>query len=84
MVKTQKRLREDPDAAVGVAQKIFPALDPDLLRSIIGVYKKAYFPAITEEALRTVNQFQKQAGVVKSDFAYDRMVAVQFKHLWEQ
>jgi len=84
VVKTQKRLREDPDAAVGVAQKIFPALDPDLLRSIIGVYKKAYFPAITEEALRTVNQFQKQAGVVKSDFAYDKMVAVQFKHLWEQ
>ena len=84
VVKTQKRLREDPDAAVVVAQKIFPALDPDLLRSIIGVYKKAYFPAITEEALRTVNQFQKQAGVVKSDFAYDKMVAVQFKHLWEQ
>lgn len=84
VVKTQKRLREDPDAAIGVAQKMFPVLDAELLRTIIGVYKKAYFPAITEEALRTVNQFQKQAGVVKSDFAYDKMVAVQFKHLWVQ
>ena len=29
-------------------------------------------------------QFQKQAGVVKSDFPYDKVVAVQFKSLWDQ
>jgi NitT/TauT family transport system substrate-binding protein len=84
VVQTQKRLRDDPDAAVSVAQKMFPALDVELLRNIIAVYRKAYFPAITEEALRTVNQYQKQAGVVKSDFAYDKMVAVQYKTLWGQ
>jgi hypothetical protein len=27
---------------------------------------------------------QKQAGVVKSDFAYDKMVAGLLQHLWEQ
>ena len=84
VVKTQKRLREDPDAAVSVAQKMFPAIDAELLRNIIAVYRKAYFPAITEEALRTVNQYQKQAGVVKGDFAYDKMVAVPYKSLWGQ
>jgi len=84
VVKTQKRLRDDPDAAVSVAQRMFPALDVELLRNIIAVYRKAYFPAITEEALRTVNEYQKQAGVVRSDFAYDKMVAVQYKTLWGQ
>jgi len=34
--------------------------------------------------LRTVNEYQKQAGVVRSDFAYDKMVAVQYKTLWGQ
>ncbi|HWN91464.1 MAG TPA: ABC transporter substrate-binding protein, partial [Verrucomicrobiae bacterium] len=41
VVKTQKRLRDDPDAAVSVAQKMFPALDVELLRNIIAVYRKA-------------------------------------------
>lgn len=84
IVKTQKRLREDPEAGVRVAQKIFPALDVELIRAIIALQRPSYLPAITEEAMRTVNQFQKQAGVVKGDFAYDKMVAVQFKPLWDQ
>ncbi|HEV2054781.1 MAG TPA: ABC transporter substrate-binding protein [Methylomirabilota bacterium] len=84
VVKTQKRLREDPEAGVRVAQKIFPTLDVELIRGIIALQRASYLPAITEEAMRTVNQFQKQAGVVKSDFAYDKMVAVQFKPLWDQ
>jgi NitT/TauT family transport system substrate-binding protein len=84
VVKTQKRLREDPEAGVRVAQKIFPTLDIELIRGIIALQRASYLPAITEEAMRTVNQFQKQAGVVKSDFTYDKMVAVQFKPLWDQ
>jgi ABC-type nitrate/sulfonate/bicarbonate transport system substrate-binding protein len=84
VAKTQKRLREDPEAGVRVAQKIFPTLDVELLRAIIALQRPSYLPAITEEAVRTVNQFQKQAGVVKTDFPYDKVVAVQFKPLWDQ
>jgi NitT/TauT family transport system substrate-binding protein len=82
--KTQKRLREDPEAGVRVAQKFFPALDVELLRTIIMLQRASYVPTITEESIRTVNQFQKQAGVVKGDFAYDKLVAVQFKSAWDQ
>ena len=82
--KTQKRLREDPEAGVRVAQKFFPALDVELLRTIIMLQRASYVPTITEEAIRTVNQFQKQAGVVKGDFTYDKLVAVQFKSAWDQ
>jgi NitT/TauT family transport system substrate-binding protein len=82
--KTQKRLREDPEAGVKVAQKIFPALDVELIRNIIVLQRPSYIPTITEDAIRTANQFQKQAGVVKADFPYDKIVAVQFKALWEQ
>ena len=82
--KTQKRLREDPEAGVRVAQKFFPALDVELLRAVIMLQRASYIPTITEDAVRTVNQFQKQAGVVKGDFAYDQLVAVQFKSFWDQ
>ena len=84
VVKTQKRLREDPEAGVRVAQKLFPTLDVELIRGIIALQRASYLPAITEEAMRTVNQFQKQAGVVKSDFPYDKVVAVQLKPIWDE
>ena len=84
VAKTQKRLREDPEAGVKVAQKIFPALDVELIRNIIVLQRPSYIPTITEDAIRTANQFQKQAGVVKADFPYDKIVAVQFKAFWEQ
>jgi NitT/TauT family transport system substrate-binding protein len=84
VVKTQKRLREDPEAGVRVAQKIFPTLDIELIRGVIALQRASYLPAITEEAMRIANQFQKQAGVVKSDFPYDRVVAVQLKPIWDQ
>jgi ABC-type nitrate/sulfonate/bicarbonate transport system substrate-binding protein len=84
VTKTQKRLREDPEAGVKVAQKIFPTLDVELIRNIILLQRPSYIPTITEDAIRTANQFQKQAGVVKGDFPYDKIVAVQFKSAWEQ
>ena len=40
--------------------------------------------AISEEAIRLCNQFQKQVGSVKTDIPYDKVVATQFKHLWDQ
>ena len=84
VAKTQKRLREDPEAGVRVAQKIFPTLDVELIRNIILLQRASYVPTITEEAIRVVNQFQKQAGVVKGDFPYDKIVAAQLKPLWDQ
>ena len=36
IVKTLKRMREDPEAAVRVGQKLFPTLDVSIIRSIIG------------------------------------------------
>lgn len=84
VAKTQKRLREDPEAGVRVAQKIFSTLDVELIRNIILLQRASYVPAITEDAIRVVNQFQKQAGVVKGDFAYDKIVAAQLKPLWDQ
>ena len=84
VAKTQKRLREDPEAAARVAQKIFPTLDVELIRGIIALQRASYLPAITEEMMRTANQSQKRAGVVKSDFPYDKVVAVQQKPIWDQ
>ena len=84
LVKTLKRLREDPEAAVGVGQKLFPTMDVAIIRSIVAIEKNTYSPAISEEAMRLCNQFQKQVGSVKTDIPYDKVVATQFKHLWDQ
>lgn len=84
VVKALKRMREDPEAAVQVAQKVFPRLEVALIRQIIAIEKNTYHPAITEEAVKLANDFQKLAGAVKSDIPYDKVVAVQFKHLWSE
>ena len=84
IVKTLKRMREDPESAVAVGQKIFPNMDVTIIRSIIAIEKNTYYPAITEEAMRTLNQFQKQTGAIKGDVAYDKVVATQFQRIWEQ
>ncbi len=84
IVKTLKRMREDPESAVAVGQKIFPNMDVAIIRSIIAIEKNTYHPAITEEAMRTLNQFQKQTGAIKGDVAYDKVVATQFQRIWEQ
>src|SRR6266699_2516322 len=49
MVKTLRRMREDPESAVGVGQKIFPALDVGVIRSIIAIEKTTSHPTTTEE-----------------------------------
>src|SRR5713226_2278702 len=84
VVKTLRRMREDPESAVAVGQKIFPTMDVAVIRSIISIEKNTYYPTITEEAMRTLNQFQKQTGAVKGDVAYEKVVATQFQRLWEQ
>jgi NitT/TauT family transport system substrate-binding protein len=84
LVKTLKRMREDPESAVAVGQKLFPTMDVAIIRSIITIEKSTYSPAISEEAIRLCNQFQKQVGSVKTDIPYDKVVATQFKHLWDQ
>jgi len=84
LVKTLKRLREDPEAAATVGQKLFPTMDVTVIRSIVAIEKNTYSPAITEEAMRLCNQFQKQVGSVKTEIPYDKVVATQFKHLWDQ
>ncbi len=84
VVKTLKRMREDPESAVAVGQKLFPTMDPAIIRAVIAIEKNTYSPAITEEAIRLCNQFQKQVGSVKTDIPYDKVVATQFKHLWDQ
>jgi len=84
LVKTLKRRREDPEAAVTVGQKLFPTMDVTVIRSIVAIEKNTYSPVITEEAMRLCNQFQKQVGSVKTEIPYDKVVATQFKHLWDQ
>jgi ABC-type nitrate/sulfonate/bicarbonate transport system substrate-binding protein len=83
VVKAQKRLREDPEAGVQVARKVFPNLDVALIRSVIAIDKATYHAPITEEAMRAVGQFHRQTGVVKADVPYDRIVASHLEPLWE-
>src|SRR6266567_4336562 len=61
-----------------------PQAAEKIIRAIITIEKNTYFPQITEEAVHQCNQAQKQLGVVKGDIAYDKVVATQFKHLWDQ
>jgi hypothetical protein len=42
-----------------------------------------YSAAISEESVAGMNRFARAAGILTSDPAYDRVVATQFRRLWE-
>src|SRR5438552_1375187 len=72
IVKTLKRMREDPEAAVRVGQKLFPTLNVSIIRSIITIEKNTYFPQITEEAVHQCTQAQKQSRAAKVGYMFQK------------
>jgi hypothetical protein len=61
--------------ASGTNQRIgfFTALNPDL---------PYYDPTISEVAVAGLNRFARASGLLQQSAPYDRVVAMEFRHLW--
>jgi ABC-type nitrate/sulfonate/bicarbonate transport system substrate-binding protein len=82
IVKTQKALRDDPSRATAVGAKLFPPAEAALIAQLIARDLPYYDAAISPEFVSGMNQFSRDAGILKGDPDYTDVVATQFRNLW--
>lgn len=82
IVKAQKALRADPKLAAEVGRRKFPADAAALITRIVERDAPFYDPVISEESVIGLNRFAQSVGHLSGPVPYERVVAVDFRHLW--
>jgi ABC-type nitrate/sulfonate/bicarbonate transport system substrate-binding protein len=82
IVKTQKALKADPSLATEVGNRLFPPDEAPLIAGLIERDAPFYDANISQEAVDGLNKFATAAGLASEAVPYDRLVATQFRHLW--
>jgi NitT/TauT family transport system substrate-binding protein len=82
IVKTQKALKADPSLATQVAEGLFPPEETPLIAALIERDAPFYDASISPEAIVGLNKFAKANGLITEPVPYDRLVATQFRQLW--
>ena len=83
IVKAQKALKADPALATGIGERLFPAEEASLIGGLIARDAPYYDANISTEAVDGLNKFAKSNGLIAEPVPYDRLVAAQFRDLWE-
>jgi ABC-type nitrate/sulfonate/bicarbonate transport system substrate-binding protein len=79
----QKALQADPSLATGIAAKLFPADEAELIAPLIARDAPFYDAVITSEAIDGVMTFAKSFGLIKDVIPYEVVVATEFSTLWK-
>jgi len=82
IVRTQAELRANPSRATPVGQKLFPPNEASLIANLIARDTPYYDASISPEFVAAMNQFSRDAGILKGNPAYGDVVALQFRDLW--
>jgi NitT/TauT family transport system substrate-binding protein len=82
IVKTQRALKADPSLATAIGERLFPPEEAPLIAGLIKRDAPFYDATISPEAIDGLNRFAKAAGLVSEAVPYDRLVATQFRQLW--
>jgi ABC-type nitrate/sulfonate/bicarbonate transport system substrate-binding protein len=83
IVKTQAALKADPSRAAEVGRKLFPPSEAALIAELIRRDLPYYDAAISEDFVAGMNAFARNAGILKGNPAYDRVVATRLRSLWK-
>ena len=84
VVETQTALKADVRLAAEVGRKLFPPEEAGLIADVVERDLPYYDAAISEAAVAGLNDFARQAGLLENPVSYQKMVASQFVHLWQQ
>ncbi len=84
IVNVQRALREDPSLAAKVGERLFPAMEAGMISGLIERDLPYYEPGISEDAVRGMNEFATNIGLLTEEVPYDQVVATQFSGLWTQ
>src|SRR5882724_8550601 len=82
MVKTHAALKADPTRATAIGKKLFPPSEAELIAELIRRDLPYYDPTISREFVTGMNQFSRDAGILKGDVPYEGIVATQFSQFW--
>jgi NitT/TauT family transport system substrate-binding protein len=82
IVKAQRMLRADPSLAQQIGQGKFPAEAAALITRTIARDVEFYDPAISEEAVTSMNKFAHAIGHLPGPVPYDQVVDVRFRQWW--
>ncbi|MGA8971531.1 MAG: ABC transporter substrate-binding protein [Pseudolabrys sp.] len=82
IVKAQKALKEDPSLATKVGNRLFPPNEASLIAGLVKRDAPFYDANISPEAIDGLNKFAKANGLISEPVSYDRLVASQFRQLW--
>jgi ABC-type nitrate/sulfonate/bicarbonate transport system substrate-binding protein len=83
VVKAQAALKADPSRATAIAERLFPAEEVPLIAGLIERDAPYYDAAISPEAVDGLNKFAQASGLIAEPVAFDRLVATQFRPLWQ-
>ena len=83
LVAAQKALRQDASRATEVGHRRFPPREAGLIAGIVRRDLPFYDASIGERSVAAINAFARDMGVLVGDVPYVRIVATQFRHLWQ-
>ena len=83
IVNTHAALKADPGRATDVGRRLFPPSEAELIAELIRRDLPYYSAAIAPESVAGMNRFARACGILNSDPDYDRVVATQFRPLWD-
>jgi ABC-type nitrate/sulfonate/bicarbonate transport system substrate-binding protein len=84
VMKAHKALKEDVSLATEVGKKRFPPSEAELIAELIRRDLPYYDATITEDTVANMNRFAQDIGLLSAPVPYDRVVATQFSHLWNE
>jgi ABC-type nitrate/sulfonate/bicarbonate transport system substrate-binding protein len=84
VVKAQKALKADPSCATSIGERLFRSEEASLIADLIARDAPFYDATISPEAVDGLNTFAKASGLITAPVPYDRLVATQFRQLWNR
>jgi ABC-type nitrate/sulfonate/bicarbonate transport system substrate-binding protein len=80
VVKVQQALKDDVAPKVG--QALFPATEAALIAQVVARDLPYYDPSISDAAVAGLNRFALASRLLQRAAPYERLVAMEFRHLW--
>ena len=83
IVATHAALKADVTHATEVGRKLFPPSEAELIAELIRRDLPYYDASISPEFVAGMNQFSRDAGILKGNPTYEQVVATKFRSYWK-
>jgi ABC-type nitrate/sulfonate/bicarbonate transport system substrate-binding protein len=82
VAKTHAALKADPERATEVGRKLFPPSEAELIAELIRRDLPYYDASISQDFVAGMNQFCRDAGILKGNPPYEKVLATQLRAFW--